>query len=194
MAWPTTPFAPGDLVSVANLNALPIRIADSTLGADSANINFSSIPSVYAHLWIVTITRNANVPPGVDWFKLRFNNDSAGNYDWQELRAVGSGATANEAYADVLGGACGISTNNGAPANMYSISHILIPHYGNSSNNKTWFASYACWYGTGATELWTGCLGGAWRSSAAINRITFITHSAVNIKTQSRITLYGLPG
>ena len=195
MAWPATRAAVGDLITVANLNALPVKLAEywAPLSGDPANIDFQSIPSVYAHLMFVCVTRD-NYVGVADHLAMRFNNDSAGNYDYIENRGIATTPSSGEGYAETMG-RIAINTGGGGGANMLSVCQIDVPHYANTANHKEAHSMYGMQYGTPTLQTWSGQQGIYWRSTSAINRVTFITNLGTAFKAgQTRITMYGLPG
>ena len=67
-------------------------IATVTVGSGgAANVEFTSIPSTYAHLQVRAIFRNANA---TDTTFMRINSDTGSNYAWHTLRGNGSAVTA----------------------------------------------------------------------------------------------------
>src|SRR4051794_12042658 len=90
MAWPTTAVVTGDLITAAQLNLLPIRLADSgVLGSDQASIDFTSIPGVFTHLLVVIYARTDQAG-AADSICVRMNNDSTGNYLSETIYAFGA--------------------------------------------------------------------------------------------------------
>jgi hypothetical protein len=189
MAWPATAVGTADLITAAQLNGLPVMIANSTLSGDAANIDFTSIPSHYAHLMLVCYLRGdtAAIFTGV---QMRFNGDGGANYDQQHVLGQAAVASAAEAFAGVWV-QIGNATANSGGANLFSPLVLTIPHYANSANNKAGVSQFATKYGTATTNLHVGNLAVFWRSSAAINRITILP-AAGNWRSGSRVTLYGL--
>ena len=190
MAWPTTAVATGDLIAAAQLNGLPVRIADTTVaGASVASIDFTSIPSVYAHLLIVAYLRSAIVGTADSVF-VRLNNDSGANYDHQHLYGSAATATASETFGgtQVVAGECPGST---AGANLFGQLDIWLPHYVNAANNKVLRSFSAHKIGTASGNLKALNVAGFWRSNAAISRVTLLA-SGGNLEIGSRATLYGL--
>jgi hypothetical protein len=189
MAWPATAVATGELITAAQLNGLPVMIANTTLGGDAANIDFTSVPGHYAHLMLVCYLRSdiaaANTP-----VYIRLNNDSGGNYDWQFIQGSAAVASAGEAFAQTAG-QIGVMPANSAGANLFNAGQIVIPHYAGSANNKSVECEWAYKTGTTTGLLSVGALALHWRSSAAVTRVTVLPTSG-NLRSGSRATLYGL--
>jgi hypothetical protein len=121
---------------------------------------------------------------------MQFNGDTAGNYDWQQLRGAAATASASEAFANTTG-VVGVSPGGTAGANLFGAISLFIPHYAGTTNNKTWVSTSFAKVGTTTGLVLRDDFGGGWRSSAAINRVTFLPTSG-NFVTGTRVTLYAL--
>lgn len=188
MAWPSTAVATGELITAAQLNGLPVRIADSTLSGDAATIDFTSIPAHYAHLMLVCYLRS-DTAAATTAAHVRYNNDTGGNYDYQVLQGNAATASASEAFAQGQAYVGAIAANT-ADANLFAGIIVEISHYANSANNKASSSQWAVKSGTATTNLFVGANAQFWRSNSAINRVTFVTTG--NFRAGSRITLFGL--
>jgi len=189
MAWPTTAVATGELITAAQMNGLPVRIADTTLAADAASISFTSIPGHYAHLLVVAYLRGDTAAANVS-ARIRFNADTGSNYDWQSILGSAATASAGETFGETSAVLGNIPANT-AGANLFGALTVEIPHYAQASNNKAAHAAFAMKSGTGSGALQAGALSAFWRSSAAITQVTLIP-GAGNFRSGSRATLYGL--
>jgi hypothetical protein len=164
-------------------------IADTTLGSDTANFDFTSIPSTYKHLKLVLSLRS-DVAATSDGVFVRFNNDTAANYDYIVVvlyttmaNAEGLGQTAVWATTTM---------GNNAVASDFGTSYIDVIDYASTTPNKS-SLSVGGWRGSTSTNfirLYNGH--GHWRSTAAINRITIYPQTGTNWKTGSRATLFGV--
>lgn len=189
MAWPTDAVATGELITAAQFNGLPVMIANSTLGADAANIDFQSIPSHYAHLMLECYLRS-DTAAAAQTVMYRLNNDSAGNYDYQFVAGSAAVASAGETFASGVA-RIGTMPANTAGANLFCAVTAVFPHYANTANNKAAESQSAHKSGTASGNLESSAWASFWRSNSAINRIT-ILGGAGNLKSGSRVTLYGL--
>jgi len=189
MTFPATAWATGDLVSGSQLNALPVRIANTTLAGSAGSISFTSIPGHYAHLLVEAYLRSdfAAVNPGVG---LRFNSDLAANYDYQQLEASAASPVGGEVFAATSIDAGGVPGST-AGANLFSALRMLIPHYAQASNNKAVLCCSAHKSGTSSGAMEVRRAAGFWRSSAAIEDITLVPTG--NFVAGCRATLIGLP-
>lgn len=152
-------------------------IATYTATANVSTFTFSSIPSTYTDLIISANLKN-NTGAGYNLF-MRFNGDTSSNYSTTELwgngSAAGSSRTTNAVYAQLMrndnsnfsGSAVSIQNYSNATTYKIAISKT------SSTNNPSIFAS-------------------TWRSTAAINSITFLQESPANIVAGSTLTLYGV--
>jgi hypothetical protein len=171
-------------------------IATVTVGAGgSSAVTFSSIPSTYKHLQIRCLTRGTsnNTAP----IYLTVNGDTAANYSTHQL--LGNGATA---YADghanasyIIDGWGGFQTFSGGDlANTFGVGIIDILDYANTSKYKT---ARALWgRDNNSSGSITGRVvfeSGSWRSTSAINSLSFTTDATYGI-TWAQYTQFALYG
>lgn len=187
MAWPASSVSVGDVITAAQLNLLPIQIADSTAATAVASFDFTSLPGQFAHLMVVAYCRSDHAV-AIDDISLRFNNDSGSNYYWQYLQGVGTTASAGEGIG-VTSSRCGLVAGSSAPAGSFASSTILIPHY-TSTTEKSYVAQSSCLAAASTGNMYARSLGGLWTGSA-VTRITLIPPSG-NFVAGSRVTIYGL--
>lgn len=173
------------------LNAGWVPLAETILIAAAASIDFQSISAAYRHLKLVADLRSsaALTQEGCD---MRFNNDSGANYDWQGVYSFGT-AMASEEILGGSAGRLGFVTAANAPANVSSGFAIDIFNYAATTFNKSYGSLGTNKRGTSTQEMLTQYVAGAWRSSAAINRVTILAASG-NLAIGSMATLYGLGG
>lgn len=177
-----------DLTISASPGAMTL-ISDSTLGADAATIDLTAIPGTYKHLLLVMSLRGNNASVSVNT-SLRFNNDSAANYDYNRL-VLGDGAvnvTTDQFFAttELL---IADSVGDSARALRFTPHAIRVVDYAQTSREKAVEGSGG--FAAAAALSWTQSAGGAWRSTAAINQITIIP-GAGSWKAGSRVSLYGV--
>jgi hypothetical protein len=188
MAWPTTVVSTGDLITAAQLNLLPIRLADSgVLGGSQASIDFTSIPSVFTHLRVFVQGRGDAA--GLTELRIRFNNDSAGNYDYENLNGIGA-VSGSGSSASQNAGHCGYLVAATGEASVASQSEILIASYAGTTFKKSWVSTNGAISVSVADA--TSILAGRWNSTAAINRITLLPTTG-NFLAGTRATLVGYP-
>lgn len=157
-----------------------------------ATIDFSNIPSIFAHLRLVCYLRNTNVS-NFENINLTFNGDAGANYDDVYLHGIGNGTRASGAVYNqnnmTVGQCCG--QNAGPPASWYDPLTIDIPNYANTTFYKTVNAQGGT-YGHGATTTTkTTHNTGWWHSAAAITSISLFPQNG-NWQQLCRVTLYGL--
>jgi hypothetical protein len=156
------------------------KIASTTLTSTQSTITFSSITSIYTDL-VAVLTIKASSAGDV---YLRLNNDTGTNYSYTFLSGTGSGATSGRAQDGDYGlllDSYGIADNNN--------NHIAIVNLNNYSNTTT--------FKTGLTRANNAAVGldgiaATWRSTAAINALTFRFNGAQTFSAGSVITLYGI--
>lgn len=181
-AWTPT-AAPGSVYTL---------ISDSTLGSDGT-FSFTSIANTYKHLKLVCYLRTDRGSTQDD-LGVRFNNDTAANYDGYAAQTNGTGptSTGSEALAATSWKTTNGCVGSSATANVFGSAEITIPYYAGTSNQKAAHVSIAKKIGTSTGNLYVISGLGAWRSTAAISRVDLLPLVGTNFKTGSRVTLYGL--
>lgn len=172
----TTPAGSYELISTATPNAV-------------SGFSFTSIPATYTHLQIRATVRSNYSSPNMG-LAVTFNGDTATNYSSHLLSSTGStpfaGATATTSSFSGLNHPSGMST-----ANTFSSFIFDILDYANTNKYKT-SKIYTGYHAGGSTYglTWNSV---SWRSTAAINQITFnvVVGSYV---TGTRFSLYGIKG
>ena len=158
-------------------------ISTTTVGAGGvSSVTFSSIHSTYTHLQL----RITALLSGVDDVMIRLNSDSANNYFGHFLlgsgTAVSSGVTFGGAYSGL---AIFYAPYSATPIS----SNTDILDYANTNKFKTTKTLY------GAENNSTGRIqlnSGLWRSTSAINELTFRLNSTHSYQIGTIITLYGI--
>ena len=151
----------------------------STTGSQ-ASYTFTSIPSTYTDLILVT-----NLSTSLDQTEsvnITFNGDSASNYSATDLIGNGSTVTSGRystTFVRILGRATGTANTF---SNM-SITHIQ--NYANSTIYKTFLNR------SSIASLATVTTVGLWRNTAAITSLTLATPSQT-FTNGSTFTLYGI--
>lgn len=167
-----------------------VTVATTKLTGTAAAITFSSITGTFAHLRVVAYLRgDAAVVSQLT--NLRFNGDTAANYDRQSIAGAGASALSTESFAQTsayVGDGPGAS----APSNLFSIHEITIPHYANATNNKVGIVASGTKIGTSTGNISAYRTAIFWRSNAAITSITILP-AAGNLVAGSVATLLALP-
>lgn len=169
-------------------------IADSTLGSDQASMDFTGIPTSasIAHLLVVCYLRGSTAAATVG-ATCRLNNDSGGNYDNHGMSILSSTVTGDPGAGDTNVYMGEMPANSASPATLFSAQCILIPHYAGTTNHKSVISlGTAHDTETSTTTNWMlAFYGSLWRSASAINRLTILPASG-NLKSGSRVSIYGL--
>lgn len=167
-------------------------IADVTLGSDTANFDFTSIPSTYKHLKLLYSLRTDRASFASDRIKVIINNDTASNkyesilYYWFHTSTWGTIDNGATTYA-----ACTFVCASTALANSFGGGFIEFPDYANTTNLKLFQTRGGQMQSTTIKpEIYDGMA--VWRDTSAINRITVAPIFGSNFKAGSRISLYGL--
>lgn len=157
-------------------------IATQALTTSAASVTFSSIPSIYTDLVLVTTVIAAT--GGVEDYTplMQVNGDTAANYS--TIRLTGNGASAATQNTSDQNFAR-IQTDGYLSSTIPQNSIINIMNYANTTTYKTFLqrANQADTVANAAVSLW--------RSTSAISSITFFIHTG-NAGIGSTFTLYGI--
>lgn len=157
-------------------------IAIATASGSTNTVTFSSIPSTYTDLVLVTTIRSTG--SSFSQTRIRFNGDSGSNYSGTVLLGNGSAASSyRETNAtEMLVAYDALSSN---PSGFFSPTIINIMNYANTTTNKTLLARNSNALGNAMADVFL------WRSTAAINSVSIITANA-NFDAGSTFSLYGI--
>ena len=155
------------------------------LTGSQASVTFSSLGDYaadYQHLQIRMTYKG--VTANVESVRMRFNGDTASNYNIHGLygtgSAVGSFGLANTVWLTVG------DSKNTANAFGGAIIDILDPY------ETTKFTTARVLSGTSEATTSIQLNSGAWRNTAALTSIQFFMNSGTNLAQYSRFSLYGL--
>ena len=154
-------------------------IASQTLSSSATTVTFSSIPSTYTDLVLVT-----NAAATTNTFgEIRFNSDTATNYSRTVIYGDGSSAISFIDTTDPNG-----FNYDFVPASLGNIATFHIMNYANTTTFKTTLARVNNAYSGGATEATVAL----WRSTSAITTVTLALNSTHSYIAGSTFTLYGI--
>jgi len=160
-------------------------IATQTLGSNATSVTFSSIPSTYTDLVLIS---SCAVTGGASSVYFRFNGDTATNYSNTYLygngSTAGSGRGSNATY--------GISAYFATPSATLggSVNILNVMNYANTTTYKTTIGRANA---NGSTYPGAETMVNLWRSTAAINSIALLFSGAgPEFITGSTFTLYGI--
>lgn len=149
-------------------------IATNTLGSDTASVTFSSIPSTYTDLVLVS---NYRLNTGDNFLILRFNSDTGSNYSFTNFYSEGTAAASDRATSQT-------SARIGFYGSAQSNSIVNIMNYSNTTTNKTAISR-------DNTNTYVITRVNLWRNTSAITSLTILTPGP-NITSGSAFTLYGI--
>ena len=156
-------------------------IATQTLGSAVATITFSSIPSTYTDLLLVSNIRFTG-GGGESVMNCQVNSDSGTNYS--RTRLVGDGSSASsDRTSNTSDFIVGAGTDSGSE---WSVGIANFLNYSNTTTNKTVLTR------TNVTSSRVMAIVGMWRNTAAINSLYIFNNGATNFATGSTFTLYGI--
>lgn len=177
----------GDVVTAAEFRKGVGEVADQTLGSAAASIDFTGLPTSYAHLRILVECRGDTALANTA-ILLRFNGDTAANYDTEVLQASASSPTASESFAatSIVAGQMPAAT---AGASLAGTAAIDVINYSGTTFHKSVLMVGGYKIGTATGNVIAYRIQGFWRSTAAINRVTILP-GAGNLVAGSRATIY----
>lgn len=161
----------------------------ATISGALSTFDFTSIPGSYSHLRLVGQLRISSAVTD-DYLLLRFNADSATNYN--EIVIANLGGTANTGtrvantssrIGDVAGGS--------APAGSASSIVIDIPNYAGTTFNKSAIAQNYVQGAALTTSQYALNYYAYWLSTAAITEVNLIPNSGAFV-AGSKVDLYGI--
>lgn len=158
------------------------KIATTTLGSAAASHTFSSIPSTYTDLVLISAALGVTNQSYIEI--IQFNGDTNSNYSntfaGGYVTVGGSNRNTNATYIFVAH-LSGYFTND---IPMTGVTYIN--NYSNTTTNKLVVSRG----GSPATD--SAMMTGLWRNTAAINSITIALQSTTNLQAGSTFTLYGI--
>lgn len=166
-------------------------IAETTIGVGgSATVDFSSIPATFNTIVVIASVRTEDaVAAGVYNFKI--NADGGANYDHARGRMTNASLAGWSASAGTAGYAGYVEGGN-ARANCFSPIIMYFPHYAATDQEKYALIMQADVQDiSGITDLNMNVSFAHWRSTVAINQLTF---SGVGGDTAegSKFQIYGI--
>ena len=173
------PAAAGDYESIATV----------TVGSGgSSSVEFTSIPSTYAHLQIRGIVRSTTSGSSIgDNVDLRFNNDSGNNYARHLLQGDGSSAATSTNTSGSLT-RISVAPRSGVTASTFTGIVCDILDYANTNKYKTLRTlSGVDANGSGIVFF----ISGLWMSTSAVSSIKLLPE-ANNFAQYSHFALYGI--
>jgi hypothetical protein len=155
-------------------------IATTTVTASTAGISFTSIPSTYTDLIIVSTLINSVAGSSVNGIRVRLNNDATALYSNTTLSGNGTTAssTRDTSVTEMYLGLMGQASSTDQP-----ISILNIMNYANSTTFKTIIARGS----SAGASVNAGV--GLWRSTAAVTRVDLLMPTYTMTGTA---TLYGI--
>ena len=164
------------------------HIATTTVGVGGvASVVFSSIPSTYKSLRVIGMVRG-NAASGIPAFSMRFNGSATAVYDSQ-LMFCGGPTPGGAQYNDTP--ELSIFSIPGAAhlAGCFMPFFMDIPAYASTNHFKG--ITGMAHLGVPAVAIYLYTFGGLWKSTAALNSITFFCNTG-NLAQNSVISLYGV--
>lgn len=164
----------------------------STLSGNGTSglLDFTSIAGTYSALRILVVGRSDAAAASDDCY-IRFNGDTAGNYDWTYVRGSNAAASSANTEADTNGIYCFVAAASTATASVPGTFIIEIPFYAGTTFHKQALISMYAQTSTAAAGPNRVVTGGNWRSTSAITQVTVRLATGKWI-TGSTAILYGI--
>lgn len=185
MTWPVTQVSLGDLITAAQLDALPVLLAEASGAA--ASFTFSSIPQYWSNLLLVCAVHDGS-GNNKDTLQLKLNADGGANYSSQRVSGAGTSVSGDESVAANLGRIGYISGH--ATQGSFSGCAVWIPNYAESQKHS-WVGVNFSSYGASVGRLDAGIWGGFYDVAAAITELK-IQPSSGSFIAGSNAFLYGM--
>jgi hypothetical protein len=148
-----------------------VSVLDAKSGA-GASFDFTGITAVAGTDLEIVLLGRSDAAALNDTLILTFNNDSGAHYDWQMNVAVNASAVGAVGNADTSV-AIAILPAATATAGAPGIVKIVIPCYSDTTFHKVFLAQASEFRTEGTpTAQFVRQVGGLWRDTSAINRIT----------------------
>jgi hypothetical protein len=167
-------------------------ISTTVLASTATSVTFSlTAPqqAAYKHLQLRVASRSTDSQQYSDVL-MRFNSDSASNYDWHYLSGGGSSVTSG--YSGSVTGIFGArSAGNTAVASNFGVGVVDILDAQSTSKYKTTRA-LSGEVDSGYTQVLM--TSGLWLNTAAISSISLVISQGGSFVTGSRFSLYGVRG
>lgn len=188
-----TPTITNPVVSYSSLpstGAVPVKLAETVVGALGTNaIDWTGISQNYRSLRIIYAVRSDQA--GEQAMGMRFNNDSTANYDGQFSEGSQSVISTVQALAQTSIGV-GTIPGTSATSGYFGQGDIDIPMYTLATSHKISLARCFRKPSNTASAIHAEWNYGAWRTVAAVNRITLFPPTG-NFVQNSVFVLYGMP-
>jgi hypothetical protein len=163
-------------------------IASVTVGSGGAgSIDFTSIPSTYTDLCLLTSTRSNAGGSTIANIGLEFNSNTSG-YDTLRLYGSGSSVTSDKLTSQTYIFA-GLTDASTATANTFGSLSIYIPNYAGSANKSV---SMDAVQENNTTAAYASLHAGLWNNTAAINTVKLKDVSGTAFVQYSTAYLYGI--
>lgn len=167
-----------------------VRLAQVITAGSQTTVDFSSISALYQALVIHWIAQNSGAGTTDVAMHLKINNDgTSGNYTSAGRTGILNGSASNaNVGATAAGGAVGTLAQSGTSGSA-SGGEIIIPGYAQTTFHKRVVGKHA--EDTTTAGIFVATSGFRWKSTVAINQLTFAASDGTAFTDGSIFTLYG---
>lgn len=168
-----------------------VLISEVVTSGSQASVNFTSIPSTYRDLVVRVTGRGTNASNTVQVL-VRFNGDTANNYDWEsyDISTASAANNVNNQNLAVSSVLIGALPGSSATANYASGCKAEVFDYKGTTFNKNGITHLNIVFGTTTGSVYRSQGSIHWRSTSAINA-ALVFLSAGNFVNGSVVSLYG---
>lgn len=152
-------------------------LASNVLSSSASSVTFSSIPSTYRDLVLVTSILGTSDT----YFRFQFNGDTGSNYE--TINMAGNGSTASSSTTSSTGGYLNFRNSSGTTERILSITSVM--DYSATNKHKTSLIR------ANTSSLFTEAIANRWANTAAITSM-LIYPQAGNFASGSTFYLYGI--
>ena len=169
------------------------KIASITTSNAVSTVIFSSIPQTYTDLIVLMSARWNQNQESSSWssYQVQFNGDSSANYGSTYGYGLGASGAGGARGVNTAGVQPGWVASTGTSANIFGNSRLYIPNYTNTHYKQIIGEGHVP---NNTTTAMNSISASSWKSTAAINSLTFIYAGAPSNLwgPQSTFTLYGI--
>ena len=164
-------------------------IATVTVGSGGASsIQFTSIPSTFAHLQIRIVSRDTRATT-YNNVQLQLNSDTGSNYAAHALYGDGSSAQVQALTGQTSASGGGASASNNATANIFGAGVVDILDYASSTKNTVVRSLVGVdLNGNGAAVIRSAL----WLSTSTVSSVTLFPQTSGAFAQHSTAALYGV--
>lgn len=164
------PPSAGGTIAPTSYGTVRNKLTETILGATTATVSFSSIPTNGRLLTFQCSVRDNSAGTSGDQFNIQFNSDSGANYTYGGNFTSNAGSNFPFGSTSVTSGRVGFAVQNGIAAGLFDAGLIELPNYSSTTQRRVWLYRQFRMDGSIGSEVG----GGEWaNTTTAITTVTF---------------------